>query len=369
MSELITQRDIPWLGVLVAALCSSSARAQVPELETPQNMRSAERALASAPQTVITNGLIKATVLLPDRRRGFYQGSRFDWSGMISSLTVHKVEYYGPWFDRLADGLRDFIFDQGSIVAGPASAAVGPAEVFDAATEAGWSEAQAGGGFLKIGVGLLRKPADLPSYNQFRAYEVLDPGIWTVARRPNKVDFVHRLRPTLSGFGYTYRKTLILVPGKPMLRIEHSLMNNGRWPIITSVYNHNFLTIGAGHERAGLKVQLSFPVTTTRPLATDAAAVEGRAIGYLRGLNDKEVLSSPITGFGTGAEDNRFLIGTAYGAEVEIKGDRPLSRLQLWSVRSTVAIEPSIRISVAPGETFKWSYSYVYRSAKPPPPW
>jgi len=38
------------------------------------------------PQTEITNGLIRATIYLPDAKTGYYQGTRFDWSGNMVSL-------------------------------------------------------------------------------------------------------------------------------------------------------------------------------------------------------------------------------------------------------------------------------------------
>jgi hypothetical protein len=45
------------------------------------------------PQAEITNGELRAKVYLPDACRGFYRGTRFDWSGIVSSL-----EYKGHNF-------------------------------------------------------------------------------------------------------------------------------------------------------------------------------------------------------------------------------------------------------------------------------
>jgi hypothetical protein len=44
----------------------------------------------------ISNGQLKATVYLPDAHSGFYRGTRFDWSGVISSLEFKGHNYISP---------------------------------------------------------------------------------------------------------------------------------------------------------------------------------------------------------------------------------------------------------------------------------
>ena len=38
------------------------------------------------PQAELSNSSIRATLYLPDAQQGYYRGTRFDWSGAISSL-------------------------------------------------------------------------------------------------------------------------------------------------------------------------------------------------------------------------------------------------------------------------------------------
>ena len=45
---------------------------------------------------------------------------------------------------------------------------------------------------------------------------------------------------------------------------------------------------------------------------------------------------------------------------MRIKGDRPLARVQLWSIRKVLAVEPFIDISVEPGQSFDWTTVYSY---------
>jgi hypothetical protein len=65
------------------------------------------------------------------------------------------------------------------IVAGPCSAITGPVEEFTPAV--GFDEAKPGGTFLKIGVGVLRKPDDA-AHSAYRLYEIVDGGKWSVKK-------------------------------------------------------------------------------------------------------------------------------------------------------------------------------------------
>jgi hypothetical protein len=35
-------------------------------------------------------------------------------------------------------------------------------------------------------------------------------------------------------------------------------------------------------------------------------------------------------------------------------------RLYTWSIRTVMAVEPFVGIDLKPGETKRWSYSYIY---------
>jgi hypothetical protein len=61
------------------------------------------------PQTEITNGIIRARLYLPDSVNGYYQGVRFDWSGVFASLDYKEHSYYGQWFEKYDPKLHDAI--------------------------------------------------------------------------------------------------------------------------------------------------------------------------------------------------------------------------------------------------------------------
>ena len=132
------------------------------------------------PQARLANGPLQVTVYLPNAQRGYYRGTRFDWSGVIQNLEYKGHRFYGPWYTKTDPHVRDFIYDGSDITAGPCSAIMGPVEEFTTAHKGlGYDDAKAGGTFVKIGVGVLRKP-DNGEYSPYHLYEIVDGGKWSV---------------------------------------------------------------------------------------------------------------------------------------------------------------------------------------------
>src|SRR5215831_4558277 len=95
------------------------------------------------PQAELSNASLRVKLYLPDAANGFYRATRFDWAGMIYSLEYAGHQYYGPWFQRTDPKVRDFIYAGNEIVAGPCTAATGPAEEFSTNDKAlGFDEAK-----------------------------------------------------------------------------------------------------------------------------------------------------------------------------------------------------------------------------------
>src|SRR5512141_425512 len=69
----------------------------------------ASAAAADFPQAEITNGVATAKFYLPDNERGYYRGTRFDWSGVISSFRTLDHEFFGVWFEKYDPKLHDAI--------------------------------------------------------------------------------------------------------------------------------------------------------------------------------------------------------------------------------------------------------------------
>jgi hypothetical protein len=314
---------------------------------------------ADPPVAEISNGKIRASVYLPDPVNGFYQGTRFDWSGVVRSLEANGHSYYGPWFTRRSATVRDFIYEGEDIVAGPCSSTMGPADEF---RPLGYDAAKPGGKFVKIGVGMLKRIDD-KAYDAWRLYPIADHGKWSVKRNGDAIEILQIVSDGASGYGYEYRKTLRLVKGKSEMELVHRLKNIGTKAIATEVYNHNFLLIDGKGPQAGTTLTLPFEVTTGRKPNPELAVVEGNKIVYKKTLAGEDVVSFPITGFDGAASDHEFRIeNAALKAGMSMQGDKPLKRLALWSIRSNVSLEPFVEVSVEPGKEFQWKSSYRYYS-------
>lgn len=297
------------------------------------------------PKAEISNGQIRAQLYLPDAQRGYYRGTRFDWSGVIHSLTYKGHEYFGQWFEKYDPKTHDAI--------------MGPVEEFRT-NEAGlgYDEAKPGGSFIRIGVGVVRKP-DEPSYRPFHTYEILDAGNWKVHTGTDWVEYIHELKGE-DGYSYLYTKTLRLTKNKPELVIEHTLKNTGRRPIDTAQYNHNFFMIDGQPIGPNVAVKFPFEPKATKDLK-GLARLEEKQMMFSQELEKGQSVFTELEGYGKGASDYDIRIeNRKAGAGVRITGDRPLAKVVFWSIRTTACPEPYIQIHVGPGQESKWKIVYGF---------
>jgi hypothetical protein len=320
---------------------------------------------AQNPTATITNGKVKATLYLPEVKTGYYRGTRFDWSGVVSSLVYAGHNYYGQWYTQVRPDVSDYIYDGPDIVTGPCTNIMGVPEEFTNAnhTALGWEDAKVGHNFIKIGIGALRKPDDKP-YSNFRLYEIANGGKWTVSKAANYVQFTQDLTDPDSGYGYVYRKRVSLAPGKPQMVLEHSLRNTGKRTINASVYDHNFMSIDTQTTGPGLVVKFGFNAEmgpTAEPDLMKLLSFSGNQVTPARTFTGEDKAAALFTGFGPDAKDYDIRIEDhRTGAGVHATGDRPLSKVALWGIRSVISPEPFIDIAVEPGAEFTWKITYDY---------
>ncbi len=301
---------------------------------------------AGPPEAEISNGVLKAKLYLPDADNGYYRGTRFDWSGQMASLEYKGHNYFGQWFERYDPKTHDAI--------------LGPVEEFltDGAG-LGYNDVKPGENFVKIGVGAIRKPEE-PRFQQFKTYEIADPGTWTVRTGADSVEFTHELADT-SGYAYVYKKTVRLAKGKPELTLEHSLRNTGRKTIESSVYEHNFYMIDGLPTGPEITVKFPFEVRATRDLR-GLAETRGKELVYLKELQGRgQSVFTDLEGYGPAAKDYDIRVeNRKAGAGVRQTSDRPMSRLVLWSIRTTVCPEAYIDMKIEPGKEFAWRIAYEF---------
>jgi hypothetical protein len=306
---------------------------------------------ADAPEAAISNGVLSAKLSLPDPVNGYYRATRFDWSGQMPDLQYKGHSYFGMWNPAPYDPkLHDAI--------------MGPVEEFlTNGMGLGYADARAGGTFVKIGVGVIRKP-DEPKFQQFKTYEIVDPGKWTVKKHADSVEFTQVVKDPSSGYAYEYTKVVRLVKGKPDMVLEHRLKNTGSKAIESDVYEHNFYMID--QQPTGPDVVVKFPFEVHNKVDfRGMAETRGKELVYLKEIEKGQSVQSELTGFGTDVKDYDISEeNTKTGAGVRQTCDRPVVRINYWSIRSTACPEAYIHMNIEPGKEFTWKIMYNFYTTK-----
>jgi hypothetical protein len=261
----------------------------------------------------------------------------------MESLEYKGHSYFGQWFKKYDPKINDAI--------------MGPVESFD---PIGYEESGVNGIFLKVGVGMLRKPDDKP-YAPFKYYEITNAGKWKTEDGKDYVSFVQELTDEL-GYAYSYTKTVRLTNGKPELVLEHSLKNTGKKTIEANVFNHNFFMIDKEPTGPGIKIKFPYSIAGTGRGLDTLATINGKEINYIKELAPgNSIYIGDLTGYRKDAKDYDIRIeNQKTGAGVRITADQPFERLVYWSSSTTYCPEPYIHIKAEPGKEFKWKIFYEF---------
>lgn len=311
-------------------------------------MLGAAGAVDAYPSESISNGVVRLDLYLPDAEKGFYRSTRFDWSGMIRRVEYKGHVFFGPWKEKHDPLGTDDV--------------IGPAEEFGMDRPLGYSDAQVGQTFIKIGVGELQK-IDEPNYRFFGQYRMVRPGQWTVRRGGDWIEFQQDLAGE-RGYAYRYIKRISLGQQEPGFVIDHRLKNTGTRPIDTNHYNHNFTSID--NEPIGPAYRLSFPFPV-KPHARPAPNLQGVTefqgtdITFSAPLEPGKPVWVLLDGF-AGPEHHGVVVrNTRTNAAIAIRGDQPLEKYAFYAASTAACPEPFIRIKLAPGEEKAWSTHYALR--------
>ena len=295
------------------------------------------------PQAKISNKVIKAKLYLPDIEKGYYQGSRFDWSGVMPELEYEGHSFFAQWFNNYNPKTHDAI--------------LGPVEEF---FELGYDKAKVGEEFIRIGIGGFKKPEE-DGIKRFGFYEVSSPGTWDIKKAADRVTFTHTL-DNVAGYSYIYTKTVLLKDGEPKLVLQHSLKNTGKQAIETVAYNHNFFVIDNQPIGPEIVIKYPFEIIGKWNKPDGPSVIDGKDIKYTRELTARDnVMIEEVKGHSNSVSDYDFRIeNLKTGAGVRITANRPISKIVFWSNPKTSCPEPYIDINVKPGEEFTWDINYEF---------
>jgi hypothetical protein len=266
----------------------------------------------------------------------YYQGRRFDWSGVFRSVKYRGVPFCEEWFESSDPLLHDHV--------------CGPSEEFAGAV--GYGEAPVGGTFLKVGVGLLKKADDAP-YNERKVYEIVDGGRRRLRSSGSKAVFTHTLKSR-----YRYRKT-VAVRREGTIMLLHRMKNTGRDTLRLRQYCHNFFTFGLDRVGPERSVEFNAPVSGDWREDNVYGRMDGSRI-WMAGTMQKGQKSyiGNLRVDAPGEEGYDFVL-RAGEKSVRVRSDRPMAESVFWSNHRVFCPEPYINLSIAPGEVVRWHIIYT----------
>jgi len=296
---------------------------------------------AKHPQTEISNGWVSMKLLLPDPVNGSYRATRFDWSGIVSSLQYKGHEYFTTWQDSTDPLCHEVI--------------TGPVEAYEK-PGLGYTEAASGEGFIRIGVGILKKEVEA-AYQWNKTYTILDHGVWAITQGADWIEFKQTLTSSF-GYAYVYTKRIELKKDAPGFKLIHILKNTGEKLIETDQFNHNFFTLDQQPTGPDFTVKFPFSFQTTSGIK-GLAEIDKNTLRFLEPFNERSIWMQ-IEGYGKDASDHQTeVVNKKTGAGVRVVGDQPLHKVVFWSRESTVCPELYVWISVKPGEEQTWTADYT----------
>jgi hypothetical protein len=292
------------------------------------------------PSQTISNGEVEMKIYLPDAENGMYRATRFDWSGVIGSVKYNGHEYFGYWKDT-----HDPYFHED--LTGPVEGYIKPG--------LGYEEAEPGGKYVRIGVGIIEKP-DEEAYSFRSSYKLLDHGLWSVDHGADWISFKHELNSDI-GYSYIYEK-IIKLKGNGFT-IEHKLQNTGEKTIETDQFNHNFFMIDG--EQSGTAFSISFPYPiNTEDNPEGFVEIMDKELNFIKDLKDDDSFFLLLNGYSEEIADHKVtVINRKSGAGVTYTIDKPLYRMAFWACLTTLCPENFIWISVEPGESDEWKSEYT----------
>lgn len=342
-----TTRAAGPIAGLVGVALACAARA-----DAPPSASHRETAPPEPPSMTIANSHLRIRIYRPDADQPFYTGQRFNRGGIIAAVETGGRVFFGPWRDDFQATQHDAI--------------TGPADEFDIENPPGYAEAGIGGVFVKIGVGALRRTA-AEGYRFWETYPVADAGQWETETQAGSARFRHLLR-TAEGYAYELTKTIELSPDEPAFTLRYELVNTGVRPLSTLHYHHNFCVFdGVREVGPDWSVKFGYAPEVREGRPSEFAALEGNVLRFVQPLPAGKSFWTSLSGAADPAVHRIHIRHATTGDVIEIAGDQPIEKLNVWSAHRTVCPEPFVRISLEPGAKKSWTTTYRFVVRAPTP--
>lgn len=216
----------------------------------------------------------------------------------------------------------------------------------------GWREASDGGGFLKIGVGVLRKQGK--DYHLFHRPAVLSQAATTVTWEAARAVFAQ----TCPGVdGYAYELGAVVSVNDPEIVIDWSLVNTGSKPFTTRTYAHNFLRFDDRDAGPGYRLDFPFPIAVSG--ANAEQRVSDQSILFAARIPTWVNMAIPWPADYAGG-NSCVLSHTEAGMSLTCATSLPSDQIAIHARAAYISPEQFIRLDLAPGAKAAWTRTWRF---------
>lgn len=292
----------------------------------------------SAPVRILRSDELTVEVMDPAHPDRYYRAERFSPVANVLRVRLRGVDYlYAP-------EQHDPLTDNGGLAMEFDNAKFGPP---------GFVEARIGEGFLKIGVGVLRKADDL--YHYGKRQEIIAPAPTTATWGPDRADF----RQVCEGTnGYAYLLESSVRVSDRSVSVTYRLRNTGTKTFATRHYAHNFFSLGQSSIGGGFEVEFPFDFD---PVGEPAAWHQsGRTIVIDRTVDEFANITVPILYHYL--DENRLVVRhRPSGREIIVTTSIPGAFNFIHLRPAYISPEQFVILKLAPGDTAEWARRYDFQ--------
>lgn len=288
---------------------------------------------------ILSNGIL--TVEIADV--GTYSGTRFDWTGFITGVTLEQ-------------GGHTFCVPE-SLKPGHGTGGIGLCNEFGISRAIGYEEAAPGEWFPKPGIGLLQKHSDAP-YAFHEQYPLIP---FTIHEERSGHSLTYTVQP-LECRGYSMQLVKTLTLNEDRLDIAYRIDNTGDKPLRIEEYIHNFVGINGALVGGDYELTLPGELKVSAPESSfteNLLQVSGNSLTWAEEPDIQ--FYCRLEGWEQ-AGGNYFweLVHKPSGAGIRESGDFPAERIALWGDGHVISPEVFIDITILPRHSKGWSRSYHF---------
>ncbi|MBN2220844.1 MAG: hypothetical protein JW708_01475 [Vallitaleaceae bacterium] len=278
-----------------------------------------------------------------------YSGSRFDWTGFITQITLDE---------------KDTFCVKEQIGPNRSSGGIGFCNEFGIDRPIGYEDTSVGNYFPKIGVGMLKKSSEEP-YDFFSPYEISPLSYTDKILADEKGQLVSYEVSSMIQEGPYHihlKKTISLHEDR--LSIDYTLNNSGEKTFETNEYCHNFIGINGRHMEDGYILHIPAATKVEKVAGEFEVLIKPNSSASLTQISWAKKPEVDYYALLESSPDSSIAKWTLYnekdGVGLRDFSDFPVSKFALWGHAHVCSPELFIELSVAPGKEISWRREYQF---------